>query len=263
MNSFDHKVIVVTGASAGLGKAICLALSNYTCTIAGLARNKEALELVKDEIEASKKAVFLPILCDVSKETDCYNAIQLVLQQFHKIDILINNAGFSNIRLFSGEAHIQIIKEVMQTNFFGSINCTAYAFKSIVENKGSIINISSVAGYSPLVGRTAYAASKYAMHGFFQTLSAEISSSNVHIMMVCPTFIATQIRRDNNVKVETENLSPEEVANKILKGIIKKKKLLIIGKTAIFAWWLNRFFPSLYEKIMIKNQLRKISPKTI
>lgn len=254
---FQHKSIVVTGASAGLGRALVLALASFNCKIAGLARSTGTLQQLEKEV-AEKGSKFLPVTCDVSKEDDCKNAMQQVINHFGKIDILINNAGFSNIRLFEPEKHIAITREVMETNFFGSVYCTAYAHDSIVAQKGSIVNISSVAGYSPLVGRTAYAASKHAMHGFFNTLGAELSGKGVHVMIVCPTFIETNIRRDNNKKVETEALTPEYVANEILKGIVKKQRILIIGKTAVLSWWMNRLFPRLYEKLMIKNQMKKI-----
>lgn len=249
---------MITGASAGLGSALVKALATYNCNIAGLARNAHALNNLKDKLEKSGSQ-FLCVTCDVSKEQDCKQAIQEVLNHFGKIDILINNAGFSNIRLFEPEKHIAITREIMETNFFGAVYCAAFAHDSIVAQKGSIVNISSVAGYSPLVGRTAYAASKHAMHGFFNTLGAELSIKGVHVMMVCPTFIDTNIRRDSNKKVETEALTPEYVAHEILKGLVKKQRTLIIGKTAVLAWWMNRFFPRLYEKLMIKNQMKKIS----
>lgn len=254
---FQSKTIVITGASAGLGKALVKQIAAYNCNIAGLARSTDALNNLKDELENSSSQ-FLPVTCDVSKEEACKEAIQEVLNRFGKIDMLINNAGFSNIRLFEADKHIAITREVMETNFFGAVYCTAFAHDSIVAQKGSIVNISSVAGYSPLVGRTAYAASKHAMHGFFNTLGAELSVKGVHVMVVCPTFIETNIRRDSNKKVETEALTPEYVAHEILKGIVKKQRTLIIGKTAVLAWWMNRMFPSLYEKLMIKNQMKKI-----
>lgn len=254
---FQNKTIVITGASAGLGKAICLSLASYNCNIVGLARSTDALNDLKGDIEALGSK-FIPITCDVSKNENCKKAIEETLHYFGKIDILINNAGFSNINLYDSEKHIGIVREVMETNFFGAVYCTNYAFNSIVNNKGSIVNISSVAGYSPLIGRTAYAASKHAMHGFFNTLGAELSLKEVHVMLVCPTFIDTNIRRDSQKKVETEALSPEYVAKKILIGIVEKRRNLIIGKTAIFAWYLNRLFPRLYERLMIHNQLKKI-----
>lgn len=254
---FENKTIIVTGASAGLGRAICLALASYNCNIAGLARSTDALNDLKTAIEALGSK-FLTVTCDVSKEESCKEAINKTLLYFGNIDLLINNAGFSNINFYNPEKHIGIVREVMETNFFGAVYCTNYAFNSIVKNKGSIINISSVAGYSPLIGRTAYAASKHALHGFFNTLGAELSLKGVHVMLVCPTFIDTNIRRDSQKKVETEALSPEYVAKKILIGIVEKRRNLIIGKTAIFAWYLNRLFPRLYERLMIQNQLKKI-----
>jgi short-subunit dehydrogenase len=182
-----------------------------------------------------------------------------VLSEWGKIDILINNAGFTNISLFRSDTHIDIVRSVMETNFFGSVYCTTYAFDSIVQQKGSIVNISSVAGFSPLVGRTAYSASKYAMHGFFNTLRAELREKDVHVMLVSPQFIETNIRDNKPQVVEGKELTSEYVSEKILKGIVKKKTFLLVGKTAIFAWWMYKIFPRLYEYLMFNSQFKKIN----
>jgi short-subunit dehydrogenase len=255
---FQNKVIVITGASSGLGRNLALMLAPFNCNIAAIGRNTAALESLKNDIEPLGSQ-FLSLTCDVSKQEDCKRSIDLVLTKWGRIDILINNAGFTDISLFHPDTHIGIVRNIMETNFFGAVYCTAHCLNSIITQNGSIVNISSVAGFSPLIGRTAYAASKHAMHGFFDTLRAELKDKQVHVMLVSPQFIKTNIRNKQQQSVENKPLTSNYVANKILKGIVNKTRFLPVGKTAIFAWWLNKFFPQFYEKLMISNQKKKFT----
>lgn len=257
-NFFQNKVIVITGASSGLGRAIALALAPFGCKMAGISRNIQALQQLSREIN-SMGSVMLPIACDVSRQDQCLAAIEKILTEWKHIDILINNAGITNISLFHPDKHIDITHTLMNTNFFGALYCTTYAFKSILSRRGSIVIISSVAGFSPLVGRTAYAASKHALHGFFNSLKAELRQAGVHVMLVCPQFIKTAIRTDKPHVVVGKELLADDVAQKILQGLVKKKSFLPIGKTAIFAWYLNRLLPNVYEYLMCKSQMKKIT----
>ena len=257
-NHFHNKVVVITGASAGLGRSLALLLAPYHCKIAAIGRNTEALSSLKNEVEAAGSE-YMGLSCDVAKQEACKNTVETILNSWGSIDILINNAGFTDISLFNPDTHIDIVRKVMETNFFGSVYFTSYALNSINAQKGSIVNISSVAGFSPLIGRTAYAASKHAMHGFFDTLRAELKDKQVHVMLVSPQFIKTNIRNTQQQAVEDDPLTSEYVARKILTGIVKKKRFLAVGKTAIFAWWINKLFPQLYEKLMIQNQKKKFS----
>ncbi|MEX2590493.1 MAG: SDR family oxidoreductase [Chitinophagales bacterium] len=253
---FKDKSIVITGATSGLGRRLAEILLSYSAHVTAIGRNKEALS----ELEALAKksnGEILCISCDVGDYEQCKSAFKKILDHFGKVDVLINNAGITNISKFEPGKHVEVTKSLFQTNFFGAVNCTELAYNSIVQHKGSIVNISSVAGYSPLMGRTAYSASKHAMHGFFDTLRTELKEHGVNVMMACPTFIQTGIRTSAEQKVQGETLSVDYVANKILKGIVKRKRLLLIGKTATFAYWINKLFPETYEKIMIRNQKNK------
>lgn len=253
---FKGKSIVITGATSGLGKDLAEKLMTKSANIAAIGRNKEALKALESYSKAFDTRL-LALACDISDLEQCKLAFAEIEQEFGKIDILINNAGITNIAKFQVENGLDITRNIFEINFFGAINCTSLALESIKKNQGSIVNISSVAGFSPLTGRTAYAASKYAMHGFFDTLRTELKEDNVHVMIACPTFIQTAIRTETEQKVQGETLTTDYVSNKILKGIVKRKKLLLIGKTATFAFWMYKFFPSMYEKIMIQNQKNK------
>lgn len=253
---FKEKSIVITGATSGLGRKLAEILMQMDAKVTAIGRNQSALA----ELEAFGKKTNKDVLClacDVGDYEQCKEAFSKIFDQFGKVDILINNAGITNISMFEPGKHLEVTKNLFQTNFFGALNCTELAYDSIVKNQGSIVNVSSVAGYSPLMGRTAYSASKHAMHGFFNTLRTEVKDKGVHVMLACPTFIQTAIRTDSEQKVQGETLTTDYVAKKILKGIEKRKRLLLIGKTATFAYWINKLFPETYEKIMIRNQKNK------
>jgi len=253
---FKGKSIVITGATSGLGRNLAEKLLNYSANVAAIGRNKTALA----ELEAfaqNTPGKVLPLQCDVSEYEQCKSAFEEIDREFGKIDALINNAGITNIAKFQSENSVEMTRNLFQINFFGALNCTSLAYSHLLKSKGSIVNISSVAGYSPLMGRTAYSASKHAMHGFFDTLRSELKEHDVHVMMACPTFIQTGIRTETEQKVQGETLTPDYVSDRILKGIQKRKRLLLIGKTATFAYWVNKLFPKTYEKIMIRNQKDK------
>ncbi len=257
MGQFDNKTIVITGATAGLGRSLVKAFATSNCQIAGLGRRTEALNSLAEELQ-NTPAKFLGVTCDVSDRNSCETAFEKIYAEFKTVDILINNAGITNISLFKPKSHVEITEKLIQTNFMGAVYCASLAFDSVVTNKGSIVNISSVAGYSPLIGRTAYSASKHAMHGFFNTLGEEMKLKGAHVMTVCPTFIQTEIRSGNEEKVQGETLTPEYTADRVLKGIQQRKQLLLVGKTAIFAHLMYKLFPRWYERIMVKNQLSKL-----
>ena len=253
---FKGKSIVITGATSGLGKTLAERLLEFGASVSAIGRNQEALKAL-EEFAENKPGKALALQCDVSDYEQCKSAFEQIHQTFGKIDVLVNNAGITNIAKFEAEKSLDITRKLFDINFFGSVNCTSLSVDSLKKTKGSIVNISSVAGYSPLMGRTAYSASKHAMHGFFNTLRSELKEEGVHVMIACPTFIQTGIRTESEQKVQGETLTTDYVTDKILNGIIQRKRLLLIGKTATFAYWINKLFPKTYERIMIRNQKNK------
>ncbi|RYZ51946.1 MAG: SDR family NAD(P)-dependent oxidoreductase, partial [Sphingobacteriales bacterium] len=160
MSAFKNKVIVITGASSGIGKALGLDALQRGARVAVCARNKEKLT----EYFGSSDDAFC-FKADVSREEDCKAFIEAVLLKWGRIDVLINNAGISMRALFE-EAELSVIRELMDINFWGSVYCTKFALPSIRDNKGAIISVSSIAGYRGLPGRTGYSSSKFALQGF-------------------------------------------------------------------------------------------------
>ncbi len=254
----NDKIVLITGAAGGLGEALCYQFGNAGAKIAAIDIHPKKLQALKENLE-SKGIPCIYQTCDITKQEQCEQSIHEIQKQWGNIDILINNAGITHIERYK-EGHIPIVRKVMEVNFFGSVYCTNACMNQIIENQGTIIAISSVAGFAPLLGRTAYSASKHALQGFFESLRTELTNKGVNIMMVCPSFIDTGIGESKDQpkekigKVDT----PESIAKLICQGVLKDKRLLITGTTAKLSWWLKKWSPKLYDKIMI-NKMKNVS----
>lgn len=257
--AYKDKVVVVTGAGRGLGAALCKQFGKAGAYIVGCDINQSNLDNLSVELAALSIPHYLAT-CDVSDKASVASFFTAISDKKLSIHTLINNAGITNIKLFSDNTNEEI-ERVMQINFFGAMYCTRAAYKDVVQNKGSFIAISSVAGFSPLYGRTAYAASKHAVIGFFETLRSEVAAKDVHVLVACPGFIATKLRDQYYKKDEDvastkhkvgDNASPEEVAALIYKATIKKQPMLVTGIGKL-SYWLKRLIPFQYEKMMTRK----------
>jgi NAD(P)-dependent dehydrogenase (short-subunit alcohol dehydrogenase family) len=204
-------------------------------------------------------AEVLAVPGDITDPSACRSAVAATLAHFGALDGLINNAGISHRSLLA-ETNPDVIRRVMEVNFFGAANLTHAALAHIVAAQGFIVAISSVAGFSPLIGRTGYAASKHALHGFFESLRSEVEGAGVGVTLVCPSFIRTGIGTAATdgigAPVSTPRItsggesSPEEIAEWIFDGVAAGRKLLLPDNTSRKAWWLNRLAPEFYARIM-------------
>lgn len=261
--NFKDKVLVVTGASGNLGRAICKQFAGVGMKIAALDINQISLDKLQVQLQKDGIEV-LPIVCDITDKSSCKMAMDKVVGQWGRIDALANNAGITHIERYTEmNKDKEITRRVMEVNFFGAVNCTQACLGQIRKNKGFIVNISSVAGFAPLLGRTAYAASKHALHGFFESLGSELKEEGVHCLMVCPSFIQAPPEAKNasseknsiyqDKKTVGKTVSAEEIATDIYLYCQKNKPLLVSGKTGKMSYWLHRFLPRVYERVMIKN----------
>jgi short-subunit dehydrogenase len=252
---FKNKVVVITGGSDGIGKALVDALISLEAKVATCARNQD--KLYDLQLLHSGKPLHT-MVADVSIYNDCKNFIDSTIQVFGGIDILINNAGIS-MRALLKDLEVEVIEKVMDINFKGTLYCTKLALDSIIERKGSIVGVSSIAGYRGLPGRSGYSASKFAVHGFLEALRTEMLDSQVNVMWVCPGFTASNIRNAALNKAghpqgespmnEGSMMSPEKCAAYILQAIANKKRTLVLtfkGKQTVF---MNKYFPSLTDKL--------------
>lgn len=255
---FENKVVVVTGGTDGIGKALVEAFLERGASVATCARTAEKLDALKKELDG--KPLFT-MTADVSKEHDCKNFIDATIAHFQKIDILINNAGISMRGLFR-ETNLETLRRVMDINFWGTVYCTKFALESILANKGTIVGVSSVAGFRGLPGRSGYSASKFALNGWLEALRTELLESGVNVMWVCPGFTKSNIRNAAlNKDTEPQGESPlkeeklmtaEECAAHIIKAIEKRKRTLVLTFTGKETVYMNRFFPALTDKLTRK-----------
>jgi short-subunit dehydrogenase len=194
---------------------------------------------------------------DVSKESDCRRFIESVMEEFGRIDILINNAGISMRSLFS-DVDMDVMKRVMDINFFGAVYCTKFALPHIIKTKGTIAGISSVAGYRGIPGRSGYSASKFALQGWLEALRTELREAGVNVMWVSPGFTASNIRNAAlNEKGLAQGESPleegklmtaQDCAKHIVRAIEKKKRTLVLTSTGKMTIFMNKLFPSLSDR---------------
>jgi short-subunit dehydrogenase len=247
----NDKYVIITGAYGGLGKALAEVYATNGYGLVLLGRKKEALQNLKKEINTSIETH--TVVCDVSDWRSCQDAYKTIKDKRIEINTLINNAGITYIQNFNKDYDIKKYQQLIDTNLNGSVYLTRLFIDDLLKNKGSVITISSVIGYAPVIGRTAYAASKFGLEGFFSVLRAE-TADKLHVMMVYPTFIATQIRADvKGDKTVNEVLTATEVAQKTYKAYQNKKNKVFIGKTAKLSYYLYKFLPNLYVNLMRKK----------
>jgi short-subunit dehydrogenase len=258
MASLQNKVVVITGGSEGIGKALVELYLLQGAKVATCGRNYDKLNAL--QVAYAGKPLVIHST-DVSKEQDCKVFIDWVIKQFGTIDILINNAGVS-MRSIVNEVSFEALHKVMDVNFWGTVYCTKFALPYIIKNKGSIVGVSSIAGFRGLPGRSGYSASKFAVNGWLEALRTELLDSGVNVMWVCPGFTSSNIRnaalnKDGNAHGETpmdegKMMTSEECAVHIANAIQKRKRTIVLtfqGKQTVF---LNKFFPSLADKLVRK-----------
>ena len=260
---FKGKVVVITGGTNGIGKALIDALIPLGAKIATCGRSQDRLYNL--QVQYSHHLMHT-MVADISRYEDCRSFINSTIETFGGIDILINNAGIS-MRALLKDVEIDVIKRVMDVNFYGTVYCTKLALESIIERKGTIAGISSIAGYRGLPGRSAYSASKFAVNGWLESIRTELLDSCVNVMWVSPGFTESNIRnvalgKDGEVlgeglMNEDTMMSSAECAQHILIAIEKRKRTVVLTFTGKRTVWINKFFPSwadnLVKKFFFKN----------
>jgi short-subunit dehydrogenase len=259
---FKSKVVIITGASSGIGKACAEEFAKRGANLVLAARQYVTLCEITANLEKQYGIKALAVQSDVSKEEDCEHLIKQAVATFGKIDILINNAGLSMRALFQ-DVDLSVLKNLMEVNFWGTVYCSKYALSEILKTRGSIIGVSSIAGYRGLPGRTGYSASKFAMNGFMESLRTELLKTGVHVMVACPGFTTSNIRvaalsengssHGETSMDEGKMMSSEEVAVIIADGIADRKRTLVIGGQGKLTVWLNKLLPALADKLVFNH----------
>jgi short-subunit dehydrogenase len=262
MSFFGNKVVIVTGGSEGIGKALIGLLIESGAKVATCGRQYDKLYALQLEYS---QFMLHTMVCDVSNEEECRRFIKSTVETFGTIDILINNAGISMRSLFD-VTETNVIRQLMDVNFMGAVYCTKEALPFIIERKGAIVGISSAAGYRGLPGRSGYSASKFALQGWLESLRTELMYTGVNVMWVSPGFTTSNIRnaalnskgvsQGESVLDESKLMSAETCAKYILNAIEKRKRVLVLtfaGKLTVF---LNKFFPSLADKLIYRHYFK-------
>lgn len=232
--------------------------------VVAAARSYEKLKKISLDIQSTNLEI-LPVITDVSKEDDCKHLMDATIKEFGRIDILINNAGISMRALFE-DVDLDVVRKLMDVNFWGTVYCSKYAIKHLLESKGSLVGVSSIAGYKGLPGRTGYSASKFAMQGFLEVVRIENMKKDMHVLIACPGFTTSNIRntalaadgteQGESPRDESGMMSAEEVAARIAHAIEKRKKQLILTSQGKITVLLNKWFPSFMDK-MVYNHMAK------
>jgi short-subunit dehydrogenase len=251
-------VVVITGASSGIGAALAERFASVGHNLVLAARGLAALEAVATAIRNQYNNIkVLTVQTDVSQAEDCQALIQAAIQEFGRIDVLINNAGIS-MRAPVVDVEIEVLERLMNVNFWGSVFCTKAALPYLLTSKGCIVVVSSIAGFKGLPERSGYSASKFALHGFFESLRIEMMPHGVHILLACPGFTQSNIRQtalraDGRIQAESpidesKIMSAAAVADAIYEATIRRKHTLILTLQGKLTVWLNNFFPRWMDK---------------
>lgn len=259
--NFAGKTVVVTGAAGGMGFAFARRFGQAGARVAMLD-----VKAAEAEVSAGRLSLegvdTLAVGCDVSDAESVASAMARVMAHFGDVDVLINNAGISARAAFE-ETRLAVFHRVMGINFFGALYATKAALGSLKRRKGMIITISSLAGFSPLLGRTAYSASKHALHGLFDSLRSELRGTGVGVLVVCPGFTATGIGTsaldgDGSIARHPQSTvgkpaTPDQVADQVLKAARENRRLLVLTPIGRMTRLVNKVSPRLYEFLMARS----------
>ena len=228
------------------------------------ARQAEGLRAMQETF-AAHGWEGLTLQTDVSVETDCQRLVQAAVEAYGGVDVLINNAGISMRALFDG-IDLKVLRRLMDVNYWGTVYCSYYALPHLLKSKGSLVGISSIAGFKGLPGRTGYSSSKFAMHGFLEVVRMENRRNGLHVLLACPGFTASNIRNtalgaDGQVQGESPRdearmMSAEEVARHVIRAIEMRKRTLVLTTQGKFTVLMNKFFPAFMDK-MVYNHMAK------
>jgi len=259
------KVVIITGASSGIGLACVKEFSSRQAKVVMASRNIVKLHEIEKELKKVNKNI-LSVKTDVTEVEDCHHLVDETLRVFGAIDILINNAGIS-MRASFDSVQLDVLKKLMDVNFWGTVYCTKFALPHLIKNGGSLIGVSSIAGFKGLPGRTGYSASKFAMQGFLETIRIENLRNGLHVMVVAPGFTSSNIRKaalDANGSNQNESprdeeklMAPETVARAIIRGIRFRRRNMILSWEGKILVLFQRMLPKTIDWLAYREMARE------
>jgi short-subunit dehydrogenase len=256
--AFHEKVVIITGASSGIGRELAHQLADQGAWLSLAARNIERLEAAKAECQMrGGKAIVVPT--DVTIPALCANLVRRTVEEYGRIDALVNNAGITMWGNFEEVSDLNIFEQIMRVNYLGSLFCTHYALPHLKHAKGLIVGISSLTGKTGVPTRSGYAASKHAMVGFFDSVRIEVAPYGVSVTMIYPGFVASEVRArafgpDGKPLVtspvrEGEVMPVETCARLIVSAMTKRKRELVMTLRGKLGQWLKLIAPGLVDRI--------------
>jgi dehydrogenase/reductase SDR family protein 7B len=261
---FIDKVVIITGASSGIGLACARAFAAKGSKVVLAARSEEKLNQIFQDFDCNGHDC-MAVKTDVTIQSDCENLINKTIAKYGKIDILVNNAGISMRALFQ-DVEMDVLKKVMDVNFWGTVYCTKYALPFILQSKGTIVGISSIAGFHGLPGRSAYSASKFAMQGFLESVRIENLKNDISVIILSAGFTSSNIRinaldahgdpQGETPLPEGKLMPPERVAKNVLRSIRKRKRNRIMTTEGQWLVFFQRIIPRLVD-ITIYNKFKR------
>ncbi len=253
---FKDKVIIVTGASSGIGLASARLFGSYGAKVVLAARSYDKLLSLAPSVGDADHV--LCVRTDVSLEDDCRNLVEATVARFGRIDILVNNAGISMRAMFK-DLDLKVLHSLMDVNYWGTVYCTKHALPYLLESRGSVVGVISIAGYSALPARTGYSSSKYAIRGFLDTVRIEHLKDGLHVLVFAPGYTASNVRNaaltaDGSAQGETpldegSLMSAEQCAEYLAKALRKRRNQMILtglGKATVLA---HNLFPNLTDRL--------------
>jgi short-subunit dehydrogenase len=250
------KVVIITGASSGIGNATAREFAKQGSIVVLAARSEEIIQSMEKEFKQAGCEAFA-IKTDVTIEEECKNLINKTVEKYGKIDVLINNAGISMRALFQ-DVNISVLKRLFDVNFWGVVHCTKYALPYLITSRGTVVGVSSIAGIVGLPGRTGYSASKYALHGFLETLRIENLRNGLHVLIMCAGFTKSDIRKKAltadgsqqgfTPREEEKMMMPDDVAKAIYKAIRCRRNRVILTLEGKMTAFVKRIAPRILER---------------
>lgn len=244
------KTAVISGGAGGLGRALSSALQGRGWRVVLLDLDVSGVEQAETQI---------PIACDLTDPDQLAQAAEQVLAQFDRLDLVVYNAGITQIGAFDATDEASH-RKVFEINYFAAVGMARHFLTAVRRAQGTHLAVSSVAGFTPLYHRTAYAASKHALEGFFKSLRSEEKTHGVRVQIAAPSFVATNIGNDQRQPDGTarpgsatdgmDYMTPDAAVGEILRGLDKGRPMIPVGRIARAAWWVNRVSPGLFQRLM-------------
>jgi dehydrogenase/reductase SDR family protein 7B len=257
---FDGQVVWITGASSGIGEALALAFAEAGATLILSSRRPAELERVRQS--CARAAEHRVVALDLAQSATFPGIVAEVVRLHGRIDVLINNGGVSQ-RARAVDASEAVERALMEVDYFGPVALTKAVLPTMIARRaGHIVVVSSVMGYVGTPGRSTYAAAKHALHGYFDSLRAEVWRDGVHVTLACPGYVRTAVsanalgpRGEKHAQLDSSTasgISPERCARAILRGVARRKREIYVGGWEVAGIYLQRFFPALFARMVRK-----------